>query len=61
MAHKLARPVYRRLKCGQQDVDKGMEHDEARFRQQRLQWLQRQARAVKLHLVPNQPVRSAVA
>jgi transposase len=56
MAHKLARLVYRMLKYGQQYVDKGMEHYEARFRQQRLQWLQRQAREFNLHLVPNQPV-----
>jgi hypothetical protein len=41
MAHKLARLVYRMLKFGQQYVDKGMEHYEARFGQQRLQWLQR--------------------
>jgi transposase len=61
MAHKLARLVYRMLKFGQQYVDKGMEHYEARFRQQRLQWLQRQARELNLQLVPNQPVRSAVS
>lgn len=61
MAHKLARVVYRLRKCGQQYVDKGMEHDEARFRQQRLQWLQRQAREFKLHLVPNHPVLSPVS
>lgn len=53
MAHKLARLVYRMLKFGQQYVDKGMEHYEARFRQQRLQWLQRQARELNLQLVPN--------
>jgi transposase len=61
MAHTLARLVYRMRKFGQQDVDKGMEHDEARFRQQRLQWLQRQARQLNLQLVPNQPVPSAVS
>ena len=53
MAHKLARLVYRMLKFGQQYVDKGMEHYEARCRQQRLQWLQRQARELNLQLVPN--------
>ena len=53
MAHKLARLVYRMLKFGHQYVDKGMEHDEARCRQQRLQWLQRQARELNLQLVPN--------
>jgi hypothetical protein len=61
MAHKLARLVYRLLKFGQQYVDKGLEHYEARFRQQRLQWLQRQARALNLPLVPNQPVPSPVS
>jgi len=60
-AHKLARLVYRMLKFGQQYVDKGLEHDEARFRQQQLQWLQRQARELNLQLVPNQPVPSAVS
>jgi transposase len=54
MAHTLARLVYRMLTCGQQYVDKGMEHDEARFRHQRLQWLQRQAREFNLQLVPTQ-------
>jgi hypothetical protein len=61
MAHTLARLAYRRRTGGQHDGDKGMEHDAARCRQPRLPWLQHQARAVKLHLVPNQPVRSAVA
>ena len=53
MAHTRARLVYRRLTCGQPYVDKGMEHDEARFRQQRLQWLQRRAHALNLQLVPS--------
>ena len=61
MAHKLARLVYRLLTLGQQDLDKGLEHYEARCRQQRLQWLQRQARALNLQLVPNPPVASAVS
>ena len=61
MAPTLARLVYRLRKFGQQYVDKGMEHDEARFRQQRLQWLQRQARELNLQLVPNQPVPSPVS
>lgn len=61
MAHTRARLVYRRLTGGQHYVDTGMEHDEARFRQQRLQWRQRQAREVNLHLVPNQPVPSPVS
>jgi transposase len=61
MAHKLARLVYRMLKFGQQYIDKGMEHYEARFRQQRLQGLQRQAREFDLQLVPHQPVPAAVS
>jgi transposase len=61
MAHKLARLVYRRRKFGQPYVDKGMEHDAARCRQQRLQWLQRQARELNLQRVPNQPVPSPVS
>jgi transposase len=61
MAHKLARLVYRMLKFGQPSVDKGMEHDDARCRDQRLQWLQRQARELNLQLVPNQPVPSLVS
>jgi hypothetical protein len=61
MAHTRARLVYRRRNVGPPDVDTGMAHDDARFRQPRLQWLQRQARAWPLHLVPNQPVRSAVS
>ena len=61
MAHTLARLVYRMLTCGQQYVDNGMEHDEARFRQHRLQCLQCQPRALNLPLVPNQPVPSPVS
>jgi regulator of replication initiation timing len=61
MAHKLARLVYRMRKFGQQDVDNGLEQYEARFRQPRLQWLQRQARELTLQRVPNQPVPSAVS
>lgn len=61
MAHTRARLVYRLRTCGQPYVDTGREHDDARFRQQRLQWLPRQAREVNLHLVPNQPVPSPVS
>ena len=61
MAHQLAPLVYRMLKFGPQYVDKGMEHYEARFRQQRLQWLPRQARALNRQLVPHQPVPAPVS
>ncbi len=60
-AHTRARLVYRLRKFGPPYVDNGMEHDDARFRQHRLQWLQRQAREVNLQLVPNQPVPSPVS
>jgi hypothetical protein len=56
LAHTRARLVYRRRKVGQPDVAKGLEQDDARFRQQRLQWLQRQPRALHLPLVHNQLV-----
>jgi transposase len=52
MAHKLARLVYRMLKYGQQYVDKGMQHYEERFRQQRMRWLEKQAKELNLQLVP---------
>ena len=61
MAHQLARLVYRMLNYGQQYGDKGREHDEARCRQQRLQWLQRPARELNRQLVPHQPVPSPVS
>jgi transposase len=52
MAHKLARLVYRMLKYGKEYVDKGMEHYEARYREQQVKWLTKQAQALHLHLVP---------
>jgi len=61
MAHTRARLVYRRRTCGPHYVDKSLEHDDARCRQPRLQWLPRQARAVTRQLVPNPPVPSAVS
>lgn len=61
MAHQRVRLGYRLRKFGQQYMDKGMQHYDARFRQQRLQWLQRQARELNLQLVPNQPVPSVVS
>ena len=61
MAHTLARLVYRMRTFGAPYVDKGLEHYEARFRQPRLPWLQRQARALNLPLVPHQPVPSPVS
>ncbi len=52
IAHKLARLVYRMLKYGTEYVDKGMEHYEARYREQQVKWLTKQAQALNLHLVP---------
>jgi len=51
IAHKLARLVYRMLRYGQTYVDKGMEHYEQRFRQQRIKWLKKQAMELNLQLV----------
>ena len=56
MAHQLARLVYRMLKFGAAYVDKGIEHYEARYRQQRMKWLQKQAAAFNLQLIPIEAV-----
>jgi hypothetical protein len=40
------------LKYGEAYVDKGMEHYEARYREQQVKWLTKQAQALNLHLVP---------
>ncbi len=52
MAHKLARLVYRMLKFGQAYVDKGMEHYEAKYRQNQIKWLAKSASALNLQLTP---------
>lgn len=52
MAHKLARLVYRMLKFGQAYVDKGMEHYEAKYRQDQIRWLAKSAAALNLQLTP---------
>ncbi len=52
MAHKLARLVYRMLKFGQGYVDKGMEHYEAKYRQNQIKWLAKSAAALNLQLTP---------
>jgi transposase len=56
MAHKLARLVYRMLKFGTDYVDKGMEAYEAKYRQQKLKWLTKQAAALNLQLIPSSSV-----
>ena len=58
MAHKLARLVYRLLKFGTQYVDKGMAYYEMKYRQNRINWIMKQAEALNLQLVPaNEVVR----
>jgi hypothetical protein len=52
MAHLLARLIYRMLKFGHQYVDKGMEYYETKYQQQHLQWVAKQAAALKMQLVP---------
>ena len=52
MAHKLARLVYRMLRYGSQYVDKGMQHYETKYRQQRISWLIKQCAEFKMKLVP---------
>jgi transposase len=52
MAHKLARLVYRMLKFAQGYVDKGMEHYEAKYRQDQIKWLAKSAAALNLQLTP---------
>lgn len=51
MAHHLARLIYRMLKYGQDYLDKGMEAYEAKYREQRIRWLQKQARELNLQVV----------
>jgi transposase len=52
MAHKLARLIYRMLKYGKEYVDKGMAYYEAKYRERQLKWLNKQAAALNLQLVP---------
>ncbi len=51
MAHHLARLIYRMIKFGQEYVDKGKEAYEAKYREQRLRWLEKQAKELDLKLV----------
>ena len=51
MAHHLARLIYRMLKYGQDYIDKGTEAYEAKYREQRVRWLEKQARELNLKLV----------
>jgi transposase len=51
MAHKLARLVYRLLKCGHEYVDKGLTYYEERHREQQVQLLKKRAAKLGLQLV----------
>jgi transposase len=51
MAHHLARLIYRMIKFGQEYIDKGKEAYEANYRKQRIRWLEKQARELKLKIV----------
>jgi len=51
MAHHLARLIYRMIKNGADYVDKGMEVYEAKYREQRVKWLQKQAKELNLQVV----------
>jgi transposase len=51
MAHHLARLIYLMIKNGADYVDKGMKAYEERYKAQRLKWLERQARELKMKLV----------
>ena len=56
MAHHLARLIYRMIKNGEEYLDKGMAAYEAKYRGQRIKWLQKQAKELNLELVEQQAV-----
>jgi len=56
MAHHLARLIYRMIKYGQEYVDKGMAAYEAKYRAQRIKWLQKQAMELNMELVEQQAI-----
>jgi transposase len=51
MAHHLARLIYRMIKFGRPYVDKGTQAYEAKYREQRLRWLQKQAQELNMKLI----------
>jgi hypothetical protein len=51
MAHHLARLIYRMIKYGHDYVDKGSEAYEAKYREQRVRWLEKQAEELNLKVV----------
>jgi hypothetical protein len=50
MAHRLARLIYRMLKCGQRYIDKGAEYYEDRYRQQQIEFLRKKAAKLGLQI-----------
>jgi hypothetical protein len=50
--HVLARMIYRMLKFGHDYVDRGIESYEARYQQQQLQRIRKQAATLDMQLVP---------
>lgn len=52
MAHHLARLVYRMLRYGQNYVEQGIHQYELKFQLQRIKWLKKEAKALKLQVVP---------
>lgn len=53
MAHHLARLIYRMLKFGTEYADQGIEYYEAKYRENQLRWLTKQAAALNLQLIPS--------
>ncbi len=51
MAHHLARLIYRMIKHGQEYVDQGLEAYDAKYRRQRVRWLEKQAKELNLKVV----------
>jgi transposase len=54
MAHHLARLSYRMIKNGEDYVDKGIKAYEEKYKAQRIAWLQKQAKALNMELLPVQ-------
>src|ERR1700752_4601346 len=52
MAHHLARVVYRMLRYGDKYVEKGIHQYELKFQLQRIKWLKKEAKSLKLQPVP---------
>jgi len=56
LAHKLACLIYRMLKFGKEYLDRGAAYYEGQYQQRRLKWLEKQAAALNLQLVPRAAV-----